>query len=308
MAVTSFAELTRTVSANWKSADKETKDYCIEVARILKARHAELTKVGGECCLSMIDSGRLGPKEEAKPRNADRKTKDTDLTKFGVMFCLPTMDSVSTGAKSDTERRNAQLPITATKAFGDQPSQQYHGMHASLGNFPAAHGQNNINSRDGSRTWLMDLVYQYHRDQAASIPNATTMWGNDSLNHTTINMPQPMPSGVIQETIRMASMPIMTDNAVSQTGTDHQDVRHKFRAIMNASQRSSISNMMNLQHRAPISWQPNPNFRRYSAPECQNPSEFDTSRAIYDIQELDVADSNILDMGGSSKVHEIDEF
>jgi hypothetical protein len=130
MAVTSFAELTRTVSANWKSADKETKDYCVEVARILKARHAELTKVGGECCLSM------------KPRNAHKKTKDTDLTKFGVMFCLPTMDSVSTGAKSDTERRNAQLPITAMKAFGDQPSQQYHGMHASLGNFPAAHGQN----------------------------------------------------------------------------------------------------------------------------------------------------------------------
>ena len=194
------------------------------------------------------------------------------------------------------------------KAFGDQPSQQYHGMHASLGNFPAAHGQNNINSRAGSRTWLMDLVYQYHRDQAASIPNATTMWGNDSLNHTTINMPQPMLSGVIQETIRMASMPIMTGNAVSQTGTDHQDVRHEFRSIMNASQRSSISNMMNLQHRAPISWQPNPNFRRYSAPECQNPSEFDTSRAIYDIQELDVADSNILDMWGSSKVHEIDEF
>jgi hypothetical protein len=121
-------------------------------------------------------------------------------------------------------------------------------------------------------------------------------------------MPQPVPSGVIQETIRMASMPIMTGNAVSQTGTDHQDDFHEFRAIMNASQRSSISNMMNLQRRAPIPWQPNPNFRRYSAPECQNPSKLDKSRAIYDVQELDVADSNILDMWGSSKVHEIDEF
>ena len=113
----------------------------------------------------------------------------------------------------------------------------------------------------------------------------------------------------------MASMPIMTGNAVSQTGTDHQDDFHEFRAIMNASQRSSISNMMNLQRRAPMphgircfEQQPNPNFRRYSAPECQNPSKLDKSRAIYDVQELDVADSNILDMWGSSKVHEIDEF
>jgi hypothetical protein len=38
-------------------------------------------------------------------------------------------------------------------------------------------------------------------------------------------------------------MSIMTGIAVSQTGTDHQDVQHEFRAIMNASRRASISNM-----------------------------------------------------------------
>ena len=303
------------VAANWKSADKETKDYCVEVARILKERHTELTKVGGIGCLSAIDSISPGSREEATPRNADSEASDTGLAEFGAIFCLPTMDSVSPGQTNDTKRRKAQQPITATHAFGDQPSQQYHGMHASTGIFPAAHGQNNINIRDGSRTWVMDLIDQYHRHQAASIPNATTMWGNDSLNHTTINMPQPMPSGVIQETIRTASMPIMTGNAVSQMGTDHQDLRHEFRAIMNASKRASISNMMTSQRRAPMphgirgfEQQPNPNFRRHSAPECQNPSELDSSRAIYDFQELDVADSNILDMWRSSKVQEIDEF
>ncbi len=51
---------------------------------------------------------------------------------------------------------------------------------------------------------------------------------DNSLNRTTINMPQPMPSGVIQETIRTASLPIMTGIAVSQAGTDHQDVKHKW--------------------------------------------------------------------------------
>jgi len=311
MTVTSFAELTWMVAANWKSADKETKDYCVEVARILKARHAELTKVGGIGCLSAIDSISPGPREEAKPRNADSETQEKYLTNFGAKFCLPTMDSVSPGLKNDTKRRKAQLPITATHAFGDQPSHLFNGLHDSTGIFPTAHGKNNINIRDGSRTWLMDLIDQYHRDQAASIPNTTPMWGNDSLNHTTINMPQPMPSGVIQETIRTASMPIMTGNAVSQTGTDHQGLRHEFRAIMNASKRASISNMMTSQRRAPMphgirgfKQQPNPNFRRHSAPECQNPSELDSSRAIYDVQELDVADSNIRDMWRSSKVQE----
>ena len=67
MTVTSFAELSLTVAANWNSADNETKNYCQEVARILKERHTELTKVGGLCCLSTIDSVSPGLKEEAKP-------------------------------------------------------------------------------------------------------------------------------------------------------------------------------------------------------------------------------------------------
>ena len=390
MTVTSFAELARTVAANWKSADKETKDYCVEVVRILKKRHTLLTKVGGIGCLSMIDSIGPGPREEAKPRNAGSEASDTGLAELGAIFCLPEeLDSVSTGPKNDTERINAQLPVTSTNAFGDRLSQQYHGMHASLGNFPVVHGQNNMNSRDGSRTWLMDKIYQYHHDQAALILNAIDIWGDDSLNHTTINMPQPVPLGVIQETNLTASLPIMTGNTVSQTGTDQQDVQHQFHAIMNASRRASISNVMTLpgsamsqtgtyhrdvqqqfhaimnanrrasisnvmtspgsamsqtgtdhqdvqqqfhaimdgSRRAPISnmmtlpgrapmpygirgfgQQPSPINRWYSPPECQNPSEFDTSRAIYDIQELDVADSNILGMWGSSKVQEKDEF
>jgi hypothetical protein len=56
--------------------------------------------------------------------------------------------------------------------------------------------------------------------------------------------------------------------------------------------------------------QPSPNNRWYSAipPACQSSYELDRSRATYEIQELDIADSNILGMWRSSKVQETDEI
>ena len=377
MTVTSFSELARSVAANWKSAAKETKDYCEEVALIIKGRHTELNKVGMTGCLSTTDSVGPGPTEEAKPRNADNETKDTE-------FCLPTMDSVSPGPKNDTKRRRVQLPRSLTHAFGDQPSQQYLSMHAPAGIFPVAHDQDTMNSRDISRTWLMDMLYhQYHHSQASTTPNATTIWGNDSLNRTNINMLQPMPLDVFQ------NIQLMTGSAGVQIGTDHQDVPQEFRAIMNASRRAAISSMMTLPGSALMPegnrcfgeqpsldsrWysapdcqsfkethtklttpmtegnrcfgeQPSPDSRLYSAPDCQSfkethtelttpvtegirclgeqpwPNnmwysapeyqssyELDRSRATYEIQELDVADSNILGMWRSSKVQETDEI
>ena len=392
MTVTSFAELSLTVAANWNSADNETKNYCQEVARILKERHTELTKVGGLCCLSTIDSVSPGLKEEAKPRNAENELKYSELTEFGAIFCLPTMDSES-----------------PTHAFKGQSSQQYLSMHAPVCIFE----QDTMNSPDTIKTWL--------HNQAATIPNATTTTtrGNDSLDGTNRKMRQPRPSGVIQETPGTASMPIMTGSALSHTGTDHEDVQQEFRVIMNARRRATISNVMtlsgmakralsqtgtdhedvqskfraiftasrrehisntmtipgmavnalsrtgkdhedfqselrvimNASRRADISnmmtlpgtapmregircfgEQPIPNnirysapdcksfkrrqtelttpmpegIRRYSEPECQNSPLQDRSKEVYDIQELDVSASNILDMWWS--VREPDTF
>jgi len=102
-------------------------------------------------------------------------------------------------------------------------------------------------------------------------------------------------------------------SAMSQTGTDHQDVQQQFHTIMDGRRRASISNMMTLLGRAPMphgirgfGQQPSPINRWYLPPENQNPSEFDRSRAIYDIQEVDVADSNIIDIWGSVKVQELE--
>ena len=263
MTVTSFSELARSVAANWKSAAKETKDYCEEVARIIKGRHTELNKVEMTGCLSTTDSVGPRPTEEAKPRNADNENKDTEL-------CLPTMDSVSPGPKNDTKRRRVQLPRRVTP-FGDQPSQQYLRMHAPAGIFPVAHDQDTMNSRDISRTWLMDMYHQYHHSQASTTPNTTAIWVNESLNHTNINMLQPMPSDVFQ------NIPLMTGSAGVQIGTDHQDVPQEFRAIMNASQRAAISSMMTLPGSALMpegnrcfGEQPSLDSRWYSAPDCQS--------------------------------------
>ena len=223
MTVTSFAELSLTVAANWKSADNETKKYCQEVARILKERHTELTKVGGICCLSSIDSVSPGLKEEAKPRNADNELKDSELTDFGLIFCLPTMDSES-----------------PTHDFKGQSSQQYLSMHAPVRISLVTYEQDTMNSHDTIKTWL--------HSQAATIPNATTTTtrGNYSLDGTNRKMRQPRPSGVIQETPGTASMPIMTGSAFSHTGTDHEYVQQEFRVIMNARRRATISNVMTL--------------------------------------------------------------
>jgi hypothetical protein len=389
MIVTSFAELARTVAANWKSAKNETREYCVEVARILKERHTELTKVGEICCLSTIDSVSPGPTEEARPRNVDNETKDTDLNELGAVFCLPTMDSVSPCPKNETNQRkgmyradnispvareqgtaNSQQftkstkmptiipPVTHeqgamnncdnsrtsmmdsyqqyqhnrvatipnatsmwrneshdhsnTKTFQPMPSMHHEYQHdraATIPNAKTMWGDDTIHSRDSSRTWLMDMFHQYQHNQVATIPNATTIRGNNSLNCTTINMLQPTPSDVIQE------MQLMTGSARSQTGRHHQEVRQEFRAIMNASRRASISNMMTLPGRAPMPHgircfgeQPNPISRRYTAPGRQHLSEQERSTATYDIQELDVDDSNILDMWRSSKVQETHEF
>jgi hypothetical protein len=73
MTVTSFSELARSIAANWKSAAKETKDYCEEVARIIKGRHTKLNKVEMTGCLSTTDS--VGPRQRRKQSQETLTTK-----------------------------------------------------------------------------------------------------------------------------------------------------------------------------------------------------------------------------------------
>jgi len=62
----------------------------------------------------------------------------------------------------------------------------------------------------------------YQHNKVATNPNASTTRGIDSLDGTNIKMRQPMPSVIIQEMLGTASMPIMTDWALCDTGTDQK--------------------------------------------------------------------------------------
>jgi hypothetical protein len=145
-----------------------------------------------------------------------------------------------------------------------------------MGIFPVAQEQDSMNSCNNSRTLVMDMYHQYQHTQVATIPNTSTIWGNESLDRTHIKMHQPMPSVFIPERIPRLSMPIMTGSTLSQTGTHYQHVQHELSAITNASQRASIPNMMTLLGRDPMpeeiccsGEQPSPKNRWYSAPLCQ---------------------------------------
>jgi len=339
--MTSFAELARTVAVNWKSADKETKDYCATVVRILKNRHTELTKIGGMCRLSTIDSVSSGSKKKIQRRITDNKTNDSALTKLGVMLCLPTMDSVS-----------------PTHAFGDQPRQQYLGTRI----FPVAHEQGSVNSCDNGRTCVEDVYHQYQLNRTETIPNTTTILGDDSFHRSNVKMSQQMPSCLTRQGIKWVSMP-----NVAGGGGDNE---LEFPIITDVSRRATISNMIGgfssfgkqptLQGMAPrheeicsFGAHPRPSnscslaaerpkssdqeqlnamykgeirsfglqemypmcqeirpfgeHRRSSAPKHLKTSKQEQHKAIYKIQEVDITDSDVFGMWLPSKVQEADQ-
>ena len=87
--MTSFTDLSKTVIANWKSIDEETKDYCMTVGRILKERHTELSKVKQMGCLSTMDPV-VPAKKKSKQRSADNnRMNSSGSSKSKMISCLP---------------------------------------------------------------------------------------------------------------------------------------------------------------------------------------------------------------------------
>ena len=185
----------------------------------------------------------------------------------------------------------------------------------------------------------MDIYHQYHHSHASTTPNATFILGNDSLNCTNRNTLQPMPLDVFQNIQLMtgsAGVQIGTDHQDVP-----QEFRAIMNASRRAAISSMMSlpgsalmpegnrcfgeqpSLDSIWYSAPdcqsfkethtelttpvtegircLGEQPSPNNRRYSAPECQSPPELDRSRATYEIQKLDVADSNIFSMWRSMR-------
>jgi hypothetical protein len=151
----------------------------------------------------MIDSVSPGPTEEAKPRNVDNKSKDSDLDEIGAVFCLPTMDSVRPCPKNETNQQKGMyrpdIISLVAREQGTANSQEnlpnrQKDTHVPTIILPATHEQGAMNNCDNSRTSIMDSYQQYQHNQVATIPNATSMWRNQSHDHFNMKTFQPMPS------------------------------------------------------------------------------------------------------------------
>lgn len=229
MTVTSFAELARTVAANWRCADEETKHYCVSVADILKARHTVLANFGGTSCLPVIDPASREPKSEKKRSKVERRM----LRKSGT----PQQHKGYQSVKLPIPIMSGDAP-SETHIFRDQPSQEYLGRYVPPTIFPVAHEQGTVNS-DESKICVIDklqylqyLQYrQYLQFQTRQLCWATSMLGSDNVDRPNVKMLQPMPSGLIQQGIRKAPMPNMTGSALRQTGSLHHGIEPEISAI-----------------------------------------------------------------------------
>jgi hypothetical protein len=220
VSVTSFADLARTVAANWKCADEETKHYCVTVADTLKERHAVLANFGRTSCLPAIDPSSRELKSEKKRSKVERWM----LRKAGTPQQHKGYQSVK-----------LPIPIMSTHIFRDQPSQEYLGRYVPPVIFPVAREQGTVNSDESKICVMEKLQYlqyrQYLQLQTRQLCWATTMLGSDNVIRPNVKMLQPMPSGLIQQGIRRASMPNMTGSALRQTGSLHHGIEPEMSAI-----------------------------------------------------------------------------
>ena len=78
-AATPFAELARTVGANWKIIDKETKEYCMTVSNLIHARHSKHNKQGARDDQSKKKKARLVQQREvSSPKVPYEATAETN--------------------------------------------------------------------------------------------------------------------------------------------------------------------------------------------------------------------------------------
>jgi hypothetical protein len=299
--VASFTDLARAVAANWKTVDEETKDYCLTIARILKERHAELSEAEATGCLSKINSISPGLKVDSKQRSANSNQMSySELSESVVPCCLPTMDFVSAEPANEMKRRELQrrIPRRASKGVRDQKKNQY----------PVAHEQGTMNGHDNTMTCATRMYEQYlacamrmcqpnQLDHMFTDSSTTMMWDNCNLDFSIDQMPHPNLSGFTQLGIQGTQMSTLEG---SYGGNEPE-----FPIITNVSQRAMISNMMSAIHtsKQPI-FHHEGKHRRWSAPECLETPKQEEFHAMYEAQELDIPDSDVVGMWHSSTIRE----
>jgi hypothetical protein len=269
------------VATSWNSIDKETKDYCLTVARILKQRHAELLcKVGEVECLPTIAlSSVLGHKKDTKKRRVDSNAQ------------VPMMK----GRYGDNELEFPQLPFGLGQAdetkrrrldntFADQRTNQYPAMCVpfSIDHFP----------NDAIR------LYQHYLPSQAITQSSTTMRINGELGFSDPEVHR------TQQGFQGAQMPMRKGS--------YGDNEPGLSTIANVSRRAAISNMISAIHtcHTPIthgegisSFGAN---SRPLAPERLQTTQQEQLEMVYKARELDISDSDVFAMWRTSMDHDDD--
>ncbi len=216
--VASFTDLSRTVAENWKSIDKETKDYCHLLARIIKERHTVLSEAERrQYHLSMMESVGVGQKKTMKQQSAEINHKtNSDLTKSGGILFIPAMDVATAESAKEKKRREAKekkrrelqsmIQMRKRKSIRGHQQKQY----------SVAHEQGVTCSHDDTMNCATRMYGQYHNMFTDS--STAIMSGYGNLAFSNADMPCPIPTSICtQQGTQETQMPVMCSHDNSRT-------------------------------------------------------------------------------------------
>jgi hypothetical protein len=164
--------------------------------------------------------------------------------------------------------------------------------------------QGTMDSHDNIRTRTLTMHQQSQHNLVPTVSGATMMWGNENLDFSTAEMHGQNLSGRIQQGIQETQVAMMK-------GSYGADNELEFSVTTHVSQRAMISNtILNRSSEKPISHcNEDRSFgeqRWCLAPECLQTFKQEQCNTMYEAQELDIIDSDVLGMWLSSKVQEED--
>jgi hypothetical protein len=199
------------MAANWKRADKETRDYCSTVAYILRERHTELSKAGGTGHLATNDSIQAGPMKEAKQRGTEGyHMNNSTLNESGVVFYLPMIDSISL---EDIEEKTVELQRMIDRL--DEAIETKKSVLHSL--------KNNENIRSFSAPSINQNNYRLNR--VAMDSSARMICGNANLDFSTTEIRCPNQPGCTHEAIQGTQMPMIQGSYMARMRLNSPQLR-----------------------------------------------------------------------------------
>jgi hypothetical protein len=285
------------VAANWRSIDKETKDYCYTVARILKERHSELSQAEGVGNVSTMDSvsARLKEMEQGCTTDSNQKN-NSESTKSGPVWRLSTMDFVSSEQANEKKRKEllTRIPGRLSDAYENQQTNQYFAMCEPASIDPVAHVQG-----------MMIISDKCSRQQNQVFTDSSTamVWGNEDNDSSNAEMLCPIQSWCIHQGIEGA-------HVRKKNGGYGDELECPI--ITHGSQTVFVSNTMSTIHSSKQLISPHAKLcsfgehKRWSMPECLQTSKQEHFQEMYEAQELDIPDSDIIGMWLSNKVQDED--